>query len=112
MKPTKRQSILLNFIQEFITKHGYSPSYREIKDGLDYNSIATVSLHIHSLIERGHLRNSFNRSRSLEVVGLDEQLLQKRVTAAYRKANQKDKQIIIHALEVMGFNDLAHQLNK
>ena len=54
-RPTKKQKALLDFISEFISQHGYSPSYREIKSGLNYNSVATVALHINSLVARGHL---------------------------------------------------------
>lgn len=68
IRPTKKQRDLLNFIESFITEHGYSPSYREIKDGLSYNSVATVALHINSLIGRGHLKKRDYSARSLEVV--------------------------------------------
>lgn len=68
IRPTKKQRELLSFIEGFITEHGYSPSYREIRNGCNYNSIATVSLHVNSLIDRGHLRKRDNAARSLEVV--------------------------------------------
>jgi repressor LexA len=68
VRPTKKQRELLNFIQEFIAEHGYSPSYREIMNGLNYNSVATVALHVNSLIKRGHLRKRDHSARSLEVV--------------------------------------------
>jgi repressor LexA len=68
VRPTKKQRELLNFIQEFIGEHGYSPSYREIMNGLNYNSVATVALHVNSLIKRGHLRKRDHSARSLEVV--------------------------------------------
>ena len=68
IRPTKKQRELLSFIADFINEHGYSPSYREIMKGLNYNSVATVSLHINSLISRGHLRKRERSARSLEVV--------------------------------------------
>ncbi|HET9722120.1 MAG TPA: hypothetical protein VFP32_03820 [Candidatus Saccharimonadales bacterium] len=68
MRPTKKQRELLTFIEEFITAHGYSPSYREIMSGLGYTSVATVSLHINNLIRRGHLIKRDHSARSLEVV--------------------------------------------
>lgn len=67
IRPTKKQRELLNFIEAFIGEHGYSPSYREIMSGLNYNSVATVALHINSLIARGHLRKRDKSARSLEV---------------------------------------------
>jgi repressor LexA len=68
VRPTKKQRELLTFIEAFITEHGYSPSYREIMTGLNYTSVATVALHVNSLIKRGHLRKRDYNARSLEVV--------------------------------------------
>ncbi len=69
VRPTKKQRELLGFIEQFIAQHGYSPSYREIMRGLNYTSVATVALHVTSLIKRGHLRKRDHSARSLEVVG-------------------------------------------
>lgn len=71
IRPTKKQKELLTYIDAFIREHGYSPSYREIMNGLYYNSVATVALHVNNLIKRGHLRKRENSARSLEVVGSD-----------------------------------------
>ncbi len=68
IRPTKKQRELLGFIEMFISEHGYSPSYREIMNGLNYTSVATVALHVHNLITRGHLRKREGSARSLEVV--------------------------------------------
>jgi SOS-response transcriptional repressor LexA len=68
VRPTKKQKELLAYIEAFITEHGYSPSYREIMNGLQYTSVATVSLHVGNLIKRGHLRKRDHSARSLEVV--------------------------------------------
>jgi SOS-response transcriptional repressor LexA len=68
VRPTKKQKELLNFIEEYINTRGYSPSYREIMNGMQYTSVATVSLHVNSLIKRGHLQKRDRSARSLEVV--------------------------------------------
>lgn len=68
LRPTKKQRELLAFIEAFIGEHGYSPSYREIMIGLNYTSVATVALHVNSLIKRGHLLKRDHAARSLEVV--------------------------------------------
>lgn len=73
VRPTKKQRELLTFIQAFIGEHGYSPSYREIMNGLKYNSVATVALHVNNLIKRGHLRKRDHSARSLEVVNPQEE---------------------------------------
>ncbi len=67
VRPTKKQRELLNYIEQFIGEHGYSPSYREIMTGLNYTSVATVALHVGNLIKRGHLRKRDHSARSLEV---------------------------------------------
>jgi SOS-response transcriptional repressor LexA len=71
VRPTKKQRQLLTYIEGFIKEHGYSPSYREIMNGLNYTSVATVALHVNNLIKRGHLRKRDHSARSLEVVGSD-----------------------------------------
>src|SRR6476469_3537022 len=67
VRPTKKQRELLTFIETFIAEHGYSPSYREIMAGQNYNSVATVALHVNNLIKRGHLQKREHSARSLEV---------------------------------------------
>ena len=71
VRPTKKQRELLTFIAEFIAEHGYSPSYREIMNGLNYTSVATVALHVGNLIKRGHIKKRDRSARSLEVVTTD-----------------------------------------
>jgi len=68
VRPTKKQKALLAYIEQFIAENGYSPSYREIMQGLQYTSVATVALHVGNLIKRGHLRKRDHSARSLEVV--------------------------------------------
>ncbi|MEI6237400.1 MAG: hypothetical protein WCP03_02260 [Candidatus Saccharibacteria bacterium] len=72
IRPTKKQRLLLEFIQEFISEHGYSPSYREIMKGCNYSSVATVALHVGNLIKRGHLNKRDRSARSLEVTSREE----------------------------------------
>lgn len=68
VRPTKKQKEILSFIETFIGEHGYSPSYREIMTGLNYTSVATVSVHVDNLIKRGHVRKRDRSARSLELV--------------------------------------------
>ncbi|MDO8265758.1 MAG: hypothetical protein Q7T41_02330 [Candidatus Saccharibacteria bacterium] len=68
-RPTKKQHETLDFIRNFIAEHGYSPSYREIMNGCNYTSVATVALHVSNLIKRGHIVKRDKSARSLEVVG-------------------------------------------
>jgi repressor LexA len=62
---TKKQRKTLDFITTFIEQKGYSPSYREIANGLKLNSVATVAQHIDTLVEKGFLEKGSNSARSL-----------------------------------------------
>ena len=67
MKPalTKKQRKTLDFITTFIEQKGYSPSYREIANGLKLNSVATVAQHIDTLVDKGFLEKGANSAWSL-----------------------------------------------
>ena len=96
VRPTKKQRELLGFTESFIKENGYSPSYREIMNGLGYTSVATVALHVNNLIKRGHLRKRDRSARSLEVVGVDLGLGNKAATILEHEAKWLIEQV--HAL--------------
>jgi hypothetical protein len=89
IRPTKKQREILEFIASFIEEHGYSPSYREVMKGLNYTSVATVSLHINNLIKRGHLVKRDHSARSLEVVKVEIQPETKIVTKQLKASEEK-----------------------
>lgn len=68
IRPTRKQKALMDYIETFISENGYSPSYREIKNGMNYGSVASVAVHVNNLIKRGHLRKRDRSARSLELV--------------------------------------------
>lgn len=68
IKLTKKQKLLLDYIDEFIKNTGFSPSYREIATGLGLNSPASVSEHVENLVKLGALKKASGTARSLEVV--------------------------------------------
>lgn len=88
-RSTKRQKELLEWVDAFITEHGYGPSYREVMNGLNYKSVSTVAVHIEGLITKGYLRKRDHSARSLEVVSTqykaDGSSLSKGPTAAQEK---------------------------
>ncbi len=67
MALTRRQKEVMDFLSEFITRNGYSPSYEEIATGLGLASLATVHKHVQALESKQYLRRNYNHSRSLEV---------------------------------------------
>jgi repressor LexA len=58
---------VLDFIAGFIARHGYSPSFEEIAEGVGLASIATVHKHLTALDTKGYLKRNFNQSRSLDL---------------------------------------------
>lgn len=69
MQPlTKRQREILDYLQEFIQQHGYAPSLEEIGDRFNLSSLATVHKHLSNLQDKGFIRRSWNRSRSVELL--------------------------------------------
>lgn len=131
VRPTKKQREILTYIETFIAEHGYSPSYREIMKGLNYTSVATVSLHVNSLITRGHLRKRDHSARSIEVVSTKDasKVKSNQITASQEKwlvtqieqrfAEQEglprpavddidSLYVLVGALKILGLDGAAH----
>ena len=68
MAITRRQRQVYDFISDFVQKHGYSPSFEEIGEGLELSSLATVHKHISNLEKKGLLTRDYNRSRSIDLL--------------------------------------------
>ncbi|MCU0255410.1 MAG: transcriptional repressor LexA [Vicinamibacterales bacterium] len=69
MQPlTKRQREILDYLTDFIQQHGYAPSLEEVGRRFGLSSLATVHKHLTNLQDKGFIRRSWNRSRSVEVV--------------------------------------------
>ena len=69
MQPlTKRQREILDYLNEFIQQHGYSPSLEEIGRRFGLSSLATVHKHMTNLETKGFIKRSWNRSRSVELL--------------------------------------------
>ncbi|HSX44213.1 MAG TPA: hypothetical protein VLE69_02865 [Candidatus Saccharimonadales bacterium] len=130
IRPTKKQRELLTYIEEFIAEHGYSPSYREIMQGTNYTSVATVALHVNNLIKRGHLKKRDRSARSLEVIASkepekistnevkegEEKWLVEKVSYFFERAEQTqpleqttidELYVLIGALKVLGLDGAA-----
>lgn len=129
LRPTKKQRELLGYIETFIGEHGYSPSYREIMNGVGYSSVATVALHVNNLILRGHLRKRDHSARSIELVAApatalktnevkpsEEKWLVEKIEHFFTEAEQSalpqqqidELYVLIGALKVLGLDGAAH----
>ena len=69
--PTKKQRVLLKFIQDFTIDHDYSPSYREIQRAMGLKSVSAVAEHIDNCVKAGFLKKIPNAARTLEVIPLE-----------------------------------------
>jgi len=72
MKPTKKQTALLNFIEKFTEENNYSPSYREIQRALKLNSVSAVAEHISNCEKAGFLEKVPHEARSLRIIHHEE----------------------------------------
>lgn len=68
MAVTRRQKEVLDFLEAFVSRNGYSPSFEEIARGMNLKSLATVHKHITNLEKKGMLDRVHNRSRSIDVL--------------------------------------------
>ncbi len=69
---TRKQHELLTFIHKYLSQHGVSPSFDEMKLALGLKSKSGIHRLITGLEERGFLRRLPHRARALEVVKLPE----------------------------------------
>ena len=69
---TKKQKILLLFINRKLRSSGVSPSYEEMKESLNLKSKSGIHRLISALEERGFIRRLPHKARALEVVKLPE----------------------------------------
>src|ERR671923_2645140 len=65
---TRRQREILDFISAQIAAHGYAPSFEEIAQRFNFQSLATVHEHLTNLERKGYIRRTHNESRAIEVV--------------------------------------------
>lgn len=70
MQLTKKQQIIYDFICTFTLENGYSPSIREIGEGVGLKSPATVYTHIENLKALGVLEKTAMKNRALSITGM------------------------------------------
>ncbi len=64
---TDRQRAILGVIRDWVVRHGYSPSSREIGDAVGLASTSSVSRHLRALEELGFLRRGRTATRPVDV---------------------------------------------
>lgn len=64
---TKRQQLILQFVQDYVQKVGYPPSIREIGAHAGIGSLRGVTVHLDALARKGFITRS-NTPRSIKIV--------------------------------------------
>ncbi len=65
---TKRQKELLDFLDNYIQRHGFAPTLDETGKHFGLTSLATVHKHLTNLERKGLIRRRSGLSRALEVI--------------------------------------------
>lgn len=96
---TKKQRDLLVFINDYIQRTGLSPSFEEMKTGLDLKSKSGIHRLINALVERGFLERLPNKARALEVKRLPENVVplaaRKQASAPnFRPSNTNSEEVV------------------
>lgn len=73
----KRQKQILDFIRQQIMIDGSAPTLRQIADAIGVSSLATVHEHLTTLENKGLIKRKSGKTRAIEIVGEDENLLDK-----------------------------------
>ena len=68
MPLTKRQREILNYPTSYAEQNGFAPSFEEIAEQFNYNSLATVHEHLTNLERKGYIKRNYNESRAIEIL--------------------------------------------
>ena len=68
---SKMERRILDFLIDYLKRNTYQPSIREIGRRFGIKSTKTVSEHLQSLADKGHIEREASRSRGVRIVGLE-----------------------------------------
>jgi len=66
---TGRQQEIWDFLVEYVDRHGYPPTVREVGEKVGLASPSTVHAHLANLERAGYLRRDPTKPRALELIG-------------------------------------------
>lgn len=58
----------LEFITQYIQRHGYAPTLLEIAEGIGVTAVSTVHEHLEKLIQKGFIKKTAGFERSIELI--------------------------------------------
>ncbi len=104
LKLTKKQLAVLEFLEEFTERTGYSPSYREIMTGLGLLSVSAVAEHVDNLVAKGILRKVPGAARSLEILDYKHTETVELFRMKMEECSEEEKEILEKAVEILGLD--------
>lgn len=63
-----RERQVLEFITQYIQRHGYAPTLSEIAESLGVNAPSTVHEHLERLVQKGYVKKTAGFERGIELV--------------------------------------------
>jgi repressor LexA len=84
---TARQQEIWNYLVEYVDRHGYPPTVREIGEQVGLASPSTVHAHLANLERAGLLRRDPTKPRALELIGRDRREAERASAAAETPAD-------------------------
>lgn len=103
-KLTKKQALIIEFINDFSTREGESPTYREIMSALGLSSVSAVAEHIDNLVKKGALKKVSGAARSLEVIDLTFPETTALFKDRLQHATPSDAKILLAAADILGLD--------
>lgn len=101
VKLTKKQMLVIDFINDFTSTRGVSPTYREIMTALGLSSVSAVAEHIDNLCAKGALRKVPGAARSLEVIDTSHPETVALFREALALADPEETQILQQAAKIL-----------
>ena len=59
---------VLEFIAQYIQRHGYAPTLSEIAESLGVNAVSTVHEHLERLVQKGFIKKTAGFERGIELI--------------------------------------------
>ena len=70
MEKAERQiEAILDYLRDYISTNGFSPSYREISLGVGLKSTNSIKAYLDVLEQRGLISRQTNKNRTIEIIG-------------------------------------------
>lgn len=102
IKLTKKQALIIDFINDFTGTRGVSPTYREIMTALGLSSVSAVAEHIDNLCAKGALKKVPGAARSLEVIDFTHPETVELFRHYLTTANSEEKKTLYEAAMILG----------